>query len=144
MGLRYIVAMHEPINDSDGDPSLLLIGNDDNGRWFDMYCDRPDCRWGRDYGFAFAVSEEWGPRLGKPRCFVEFEISGKRYRGEIDGSEAFITDISLAVRNGRDPVEALRFLADAGFRASSEALAHPSVHHYHDRMAAIGPDIPLA
>ena len=57
MGLWYIVVMHEPINDSDGDPSLLLASRDDDGRRLGAYCDRPDYRWDRDYGFAFAVSQ---------------------------------------------------------------------------------------
>lgn len=57
MGLRYIVAMHEPINDSDGDPNLLSADRDSGGRWLDAYYGRPDDRWGRDDGFAFAVSQ---------------------------------------------------------------------------------------
>ena len=57
MDLWYIVAMHEPINDSDGDPSLLDAGRSDGGRWLSAYGVRPDDRWSRDYGFAFAVSQ---------------------------------------------------------------------------------------
>lgn len=57
MGLWYIVAMHEPINDSDGDPILLNADRSDDGRWLHAYHDRPDDRWSRDYGFAFAVSQ---------------------------------------------------------------------------------------
>ena len=57
MGLWYIVAMHEPINDSAGVPSLLFAGRDGDGRWLSAYCERPLGRWGRDGGFAFAVSQ---------------------------------------------------------------------------------------
>ena len=57
MGLWYIVAMHEPINDSDGDPHLLYARRYDVGRWLNAYYDRPGDRWHRDHGFAFAVSQ---------------------------------------------------------------------------------------
>ena len=57
MGLWYIVAMHEPINDSGGDPNLLDADRHDDGRWLHASYDRPDGRWYRDYGFAFAVSQ---------------------------------------------------------------------------------------
>ena len=57
MGLWYIVAMHEPINDSDGDPHLLDANRDGDGRWLYAYYDWPDNWWHRDYGFAFAVSQ---------------------------------------------------------------------------------------
>ena len=56
MGLWYIVAMHEPINDSDGDPRLLHAHRYDDGRWLHASYDRPGLRWDRDDGFAFAVS----------------------------------------------------------------------------------------
>jgi len=57
MGLLYIVAMHEPINDSDGDSSLLCAHRDDDGRWLYASYDGPDHMWDRDSGFAFAVSQ---------------------------------------------------------------------------------------
>lgn len=57
MGLIWIVTMHEPIKDSDGDPSLLIADRDGGGRWLDTYCDKPDSRWSRGDGFAFAVSQ---------------------------------------------------------------------------------------
>jgi len=56
MGLWYIVAMHEPINDSDGDPYLLSADRYDDGRWLSACDYRPDYRWFRGLGFAFAVS----------------------------------------------------------------------------------------
>lgn len=55
MGLTCIVAMHEPIKDSDGDPSLLDANRAGDGRWLNAYCDKPDDRWNREDGFAFAV-----------------------------------------------------------------------------------------
>lgn len=57
MGLWYIVAMHEPINDSDGVPDLLSANRGSDGRWLSAYFVRPDGRWFRDGGFAFAVSQ---------------------------------------------------------------------------------------
>ena len=56
MGLIWIVAMHEPINDSDGDPSLLGANRSGVGRWVDAYYGRPDGKWHRDSGFAFAIA----------------------------------------------------------------------------------------
>lgn len=57
MGLWYIVAMHEPINDSDGVPDLLYASRGGGGRWLSACSDGPDDGWGRDDGFAFAVSQ---------------------------------------------------------------------------------------
>ncbi|MBI4138076.1 MAG: hypothetical protein HY482_00580 [Candidatus Wildermuthbacteria bacterium] len=57
MGLWYIVAMHEPINDSDGDPSLLGASRNDGGRWLGACSGRSDRGWDRGGGFAFAVSQ---------------------------------------------------------------------------------------
>jgi len=57
MGLWYIVTIHEPINDSDGDPNLLCAGRYDGGRWLIACNGRPGSRWNRDYGFAFTVSQ---------------------------------------------------------------------------------------
>ena len=57
MGLIWIIAMHEPINDSGGDPGLLGASRYDDGRWLDAYYDRPDSRWDLGRGFAFAVSQ---------------------------------------------------------------------------------------
>ena len=57
MGLMWIVAMHEPINDSDGGPGLLYADRDDDGRWLYAYGGNPGLRWFRDDGFAFAVSQ---------------------------------------------------------------------------------------
>ena len=39
MGLWYIVAMHEPINDSGGDPFLLDAHRYGGGRWLHAYRD---------------------------------------------------------------------------------------------------------
>jgi hypothetical protein len=37
MGVWYIVAMHEPIKDSDGDPSVLCSNRDGDGLWLHAY-----------------------------------------------------------------------------------------------------------
>lgn len=57
MGLVWIVAMHEPIKDSDGDPDLLGSDRDGDGRWLYAYYDEPDIGWGREHGFAFVVPQ---------------------------------------------------------------------------------------
>lgn len=57
MGLIWIVAVHEPIKDSDGDPRLLFADRRDGGRWLDAFYDEPGDGWGRDGGFAFVVSQ---------------------------------------------------------------------------------------
>ena len=54
MGLWYIVTMHEPINDSDGD-QVLLCARCGNGRYFGS--SGSVRRWGYGSGFAFAVSQ---------------------------------------------------------------------------------------
>lgn len=57
MGLWYIVAMHEPINDSGGDPDLLGASRSVDGRWLRACGGRPGGGWDRGSGFAFAVSQ---------------------------------------------------------------------------------------
>ena len=57
MGLRWIVAMHEPIKNSDGDPGLLGTDRDGAGPWLNAHGGRPDNQWNRDNGFAFAVAQ---------------------------------------------------------------------------------------
>ena len=53
MGLWWLIIMHKPINDSDGDPLLLGANRYDEGRWLNAYYDRPDNRWNRENGFVF-------------------------------------------------------------------------------------------
>jgi len=57
MGLWWIVAMHEPIEDSDGGPGLLSADRDDYGSWLNAYCGGPGNRWYRGYGFALVLSQ---------------------------------------------------------------------------------------
>jgi len=57
MGLIWIVAMHEPIKDSDGVLNLLSAHRNDDGRWLDAYCGSPGSRWLRENGFAFVVQQ---------------------------------------------------------------------------------------
>jgi hypothetical protein len=42
---------------SDGDSNLLNANRNDDGSWLNTYYDRPDNRWDRESGFAFAVSQ---------------------------------------------------------------------------------------
>lgn len=60
MGLYWIVAMHEPIKDSDGDPGLLDVLRSDDGSWLDSRYDEPGNEWPRGVGFAFVVSQVSG------------------------------------------------------------------------------------
>lgn len=57
MFLIWIVAMHESIKDSGGDPGLLGANRGGDGRWLRTCCGEPGYRWGREDGFAFAVSQ---------------------------------------------------------------------------------------
>ena len=57
MGLVWIVVMHEPIKDSDGNTRLLGAGRFDEGSWLGTDYDKPGDEWGRSCGFAFAVSQ---------------------------------------------------------------------------------------
>lgn len=55
MSLWGIVTMHEPIKDSGGDPGLLCVFRDDEGRGLGTCYDNHDYEWDDDGGFAFAV-----------------------------------------------------------------------------------------
>ncbi len=57
MGLWWIVAMHEPIKDSDGGPVLLGAGRFGDGRWLGAYYGGPGDGWNCEGGFAFVVSQ---------------------------------------------------------------------------------------
>lgn len=57
MGLYWIVAMHEPIKDSDGDPRLLSADRSDYGSLLNAYYVSPDNKWNRSNGFVFVVSQ---------------------------------------------------------------------------------------
>ncbi len=56
MGLTWIITMHEPINDSDGDPLLLGARRYDDRPWLGACCVKPGDRWHRSRGFAFVAS----------------------------------------------------------------------------------------
>ena len=60
MGLYWIVVMHEPVKDSDGDPGLLGAGRDDDGSWLSTDYGNPAYKWVRSDGFAFVVSQVSG------------------------------------------------------------------------------------
>lgn len=57
MGLWWIVAMHDPIEDTDGDPRLLYAYRNGDGRWLGTTWGGPGYEWCRDDGFAFVVSQ---------------------------------------------------------------------------------------
>ena len=57
MDLTWIVVMHEPIKDSNGDPALLSALRLDGGSWLGTCCARPGSRWSHGSGFAFVVSQ---------------------------------------------------------------------------------------
>lgn len=57
MGLWWIVAMHEPINDSGGDPRLLCLDRGGHGSWLSTSYGSPGLEWLRGGGFAFVVSQ---------------------------------------------------------------------------------------
>ena len=57
LGLWYIVGMHEPIEDSDGNPDLLSANRDDDGRRLDACYGGPGGQWGGLGGFAFSLSQ---------------------------------------------------------------------------------------
>lgn len=56
MGLVWIVAMHEPINDSNGNPSLLSAHRHGDGRWVSACNDNSGDKWNHRNGFAFVLS----------------------------------------------------------------------------------------
>lgn len=53
LGLWWLVVMHEPIEDSDGNPGLLSVRRRDGGQWLYTYSDDPDDGWFRGSGFVF-------------------------------------------------------------------------------------------
>lgn len=57
IGLWWIVVFHDPIKDSDGDPSLLATCRVFEGHWLCASCVWPGGGWGSDGSFAFAVSQ---------------------------------------------------------------------------------------
>ncbi|MBU2263186.1 hypothetical protein KJ750_00805 [Patescibacteria group bacterium] len=55
MELWWIVTMHDPIKDSDGDSYLLRVGRYD--RWLRVCDGSPVYGWDHDFGFAFVVPQ---------------------------------------------------------------------------------------
>lgn len=58
LGLTWLVVMHEPVTDSDGDLSLLSLNRDDEGQWLFAYDGGPDRRWDRESGFVFLAPQD--------------------------------------------------------------------------------------
>ena len=57
MGFGGIVAMHDPIEDSDHLPRLLSTSRRGGGRFLGQDFGKPDTTWRSDVGFAFAVPQ---------------------------------------------------------------------------------------
>lgn len=57
MGLFWIIVMHEPIKDSNGDPGLLYITCNNTGPWMNIYSDNPDAIRDCNSGWAFVESQ---------------------------------------------------------------------------------------
>ena len=55
MGVYYIEALHEPINDSVGNPRVLIADRYDGGRWVDAYWGDPSRQWYGSGAFAFPL-----------------------------------------------------------------------------------------
>jgi hypothetical protein len=55
MGFWYIVALHDPITVSDGNPDVLYADRRDDGRWVDASWGDPDRRWNAGGASAFLL-----------------------------------------------------------------------------------------
>lgn len=57
MGLNWIIAMHEPVENLGGDLNLLGADCGNDGGWLHASCDESDEQWASGCGFAFVVSQ---------------------------------------------------------------------------------------
>ncbi len=57
MGLDWLVTMHEPVKDSDGDPVLLGTIRGGGKSWLNAIWGNPDLQWYREFGFVFLASQ---------------------------------------------------------------------------------------
>lgn len=55
MGLAWLVAMHKPVKDSDGNPTLLGTYRHDGKSWLRARWDEPGRRWRRGFGFVLGL-----------------------------------------------------------------------------------------
>jgi len=53
MGLIWLITMHDPIKDADGDPRLLGVSRNGDENWLSAHYDGPGGGWDRDDGFVF-------------------------------------------------------------------------------------------
>jgi hypothetical protein len=60
MGLYWIVAMHDSIQDSGGVPLLLSADRGGSGSWLSTNYGNPGSGWNHSSGFAFVVSQVFG------------------------------------------------------------------------------------
>ncbi len=58
MGLWWLIVMHEPITDSDGDPDVLGLNRRGGGRWLDACDGSSGDGWGRGCGFVFLAPQD--------------------------------------------------------------------------------------
>ena len=58
MGFVYIVVFHEPIKVSTGHPNMLSASREGYGHLLDAVCGKPDRKWDRHGGFAFAEASK--------------------------------------------------------------------------------------
>lgn len=58
MGLIGVTVMHDPIIVSDGVACLLRADRHGDGQWLDAAVGYSECRWLRENGFVFSVSQE--------------------------------------------------------------------------------------
>jgi len=55
LGLWYIAALHQPIEDADGNPRVLELRRGVDGRFVGAYWDRPEDQWRDDGAFVFLL-----------------------------------------------------------------------------------------
>lgn len=60
------------------------------------------------------LTEELKRRQRQIRISVTISRGNQAWTGEIDPEEYFLSHLSVAISNGKDPVDALTYLADAG------------------------------
>lgn len=57
MGFKWLITIHESVEDSDGGPGLLSTGRDGGGSWLSAGWDGPESQWLRESGFVFLASQ---------------------------------------------------------------------------------------
>lgn len=73
MGVWYIASLHEPIKDSDGNPSVLSVNRFDEGRWLYAYWGEPGDDWGDGGAFGFPLPASKSSALGSSALNLDTE-----------------------------------------------------------------------